>query len=258
MSDGSGGIIITKCYAKEITFTVHSVINGFKVTGIGEKAFDGSKLGDVMCDSIIIEEGIEGIASKAFYKCYAGAIYIPSTVTSIADDALYQIRYFSKIICRENTAAHKFALKNLINCEVISDIFVIAPSYFSDEHSDVIIASQKSGGDLNKILTANDGTEIYGAPSYKHGETEVFGKGSLISSTVEKYGTAVYKIVIKGDINGDGVCDVLDAQLSEGYLSKKTFDGNTAAEIAATYDRGGEMTVEDYSRIVNTALGGEE
>ena len=53
MSDGSGGIIITKCYAKEITFTVHSVINGFKVTGIGEKAFDGSKLGDVMCDSII-------------------------------------------------------------------------------------------------------------------------------------------------------------------------------------------------------------
>ena len=254
--DGSGGIIITKCYAKETTFTVPAVINGFKVTGIGEKAFDGSKFGDVMCDSIIIEEGIESIASKAFYKCYAGAIYIPSTVTSIADDALYQTLYSSKIICRENTAAHKFALKNLINCEVISDIFVIAPSYFSDEHSGVIIASQKSGGDLNKILTANDGTVIYGAPSYKHGETEIFGTGSLISSTVEKYGTAVYKMVIKGDLNGDGVCDVLDAHLAETYLNKKSFGGKYCVGLAATNGMGGEMTVEDYSQLVNTALGG--
>ena len=149
-------------------------------------------------------------------------------------------------------------MNNGFNYETVSEILPKGTAHWSRTHFMTLVVPLSSKGDLNEIMSFDPDAVVVKTPSYKSGDVEIFGTGSRISSTMGKYGTVEYTVVILGDINGDGVCDVLDAQLSEGYLSKKTFDGNTAAEVAATYDRGGEMTVEDYSRIVNTALGGEE
>ena len=249
-----GALVITRCNVSRDEITVPESINGLSVKAIASGAFSNKN----EVQNVIISEGIETIYENAFSDCTAvKTIYIPSTAKDIPENIISD-KTGVTLICRECTEAQKFVMNNGFNYETVSEILPKGTAHWSRTHFMTLVVPLSSKGDLNEIMSFDSNAVVVKTPSYKSGDVEIFGTGSRISSTMGKYGTVEYTVVILGDINGDGVCDVLDAQLSEGYLSKKTFDGNTAAEIAATYDRGGEMTVEDYSRIVNTALGGEE
>lgn len=68
-----------------------------------------------------------------------------------------------------------------------------------------------------------------------------------------------YYVVVFGDLNGDGVVDVLDIALSELITSNHlefddTNDPTGAYRLAADANCDGDITAEDYSIIVNTAL----
>ena len=81
-----------------------------------------------------------------------------------------------------------------------------------------------------------------------------FATGSLID--VEKEGaTDSYTVIVKGDLNGDGVCDVMDA--SEAYLYSADFKEPTENEIyAANGHVADEIDIISYQQVVNRVVAG--
>lgn len=80
----------------------------------------------------------------------------------------------------------------------------------------------------------------------------IFGTGTEINLTKDS-ATDNYKVIINGDLNGDGVCDVLDAL----YAALVSSGHKTATQdeiYAANGDIADEIDVYDYQAIVNRAV----
>lgn len=249
-SDGNGGIRITKCKKTNTTFTVPEEINGLPVTEIGDGAFS-----ELKAINIVLSDGVKKIGSNAFSNCTRlTRLQIPTTLEEISDNAVEGCSDILYISCRESTLAYKFAKRMNVAIFKIVDFILGDNAHLSEEHQLVIIAEPGSDGTLESILTFVDGITSRLIPSYDYGKTQIYATGSLIDVTTSLYGEAVYRIVVPSDLNGDGVVDVLDVAYAERMLSGHVKDVDYCVELAATNDRGGEITVEDYSRIVNDAL----
>lgn len=65
--------------------------------------------------------------------------------------------------------------------------------------------------------------------------------------------TETYKIIINGDLNGDGVCNVLDA-----FEAERASNGHIEASIEQIYAANGmiseELDARSYQNVVNMAL----
>lgn len=120
------------------------------------------------CDnlySIILPEGIENIRTKAFSSEILSYIYIPDSVTMIAEDAFEKCKEWVKIYCNEKSYAKQYAEEQGIDYVEISDRFL-----------------ENVPGELQKRVENGDGTielegEIY---NVKWGEN-----GAFISRHVE-------------------------------------------------------------------------
>ena len=67
----------------------------------------------------------------------------------------------------------------------------------------------------------------------------------------------VFSLCVTGDVNGDSVCDVLDTMLCERYINGfEDLDGVYLKSTEFTGDE--EVDIQDYARIVNQALEGED
>lgn len=75
-------------------------------------------------DSIILPEGVETIGTKAFSCWGIFYIYIPDSVTMIAEDAFEECKEWVKIYCRENSYAKQYAEEQGIAHVEISDRFL--------------------------------------------------------------------------------------------------------------------------------------
>ncbi len=81
----------------------------------------------------------------------------------------------------------------------------------------------------------------------------IIGTGSKVQATYFNSWTDEYTIVIPGDLNGDGVCDVIDATLAESAAKKHT----VATDIqiyAANGCAGDEIDITSYQNVVNMSL----
>lgn len=253
-SDGNGGIRITRCkktsFLSTATFTVPEEINGLPVTEIGDGAFSG-----IGAYNIVLSDGVKKIGSKAFADCEKlTRLQIPTTLETISEDAVNGCSDLLYISCRESTVAYKFAKRFDIGIFKIIDFILGDSAHLSEDHQLVIVVDAENGGRLEKILTFADGVTSRLVPSFDCGDTQIYGTGSIIDVTTSLYGEAVYRVVVPGDLDGDGVVDVLDAALAERIVSGHVKDVDYCTELAATNDRGGEITAEDYSWIVNKAL----
>lgn len=88
--------------------------------------------------------------------------------------------------------------------------------------------------------------------SYVQGNTKYIGTGTkcLLDTGTE---TAYFTVVIDGDLNGDSVCDVLDAALAAKYANY--LDTPTDIEVcAATGEMGDYISPTDYQNLVNKAV----
>ena len=90
------------------------------VTSIGWHAFEDC----VNLTSVTVPNGVTSIGNKSFAGCKnLRTIVIPESVTSIADNAFNE-SYLVTIKTTENSAAHKYALENDIDFELIEPVTV--------------------------------------------------------------------------------------------------------------------------------------
>lgn len=160
-------------------FAVPSEINGYKVTSIGDQAFDNSDI-----ESITIPDGVTSIAGFVTGPEYSYApfgfctslkkITIPESVTSIGYGAFIGCSSDLTIYCYENSTAHKFAVENEIKFVLIEDTSALVGDVNGDGDVNLI--------DAQLIIRKNSGWA-----------TEAF--------------------VNSGDVDGDGVANIVDAQL---------------------------------------------
>ncbi len=106
---------------------------------------------------------------------------------------------------------------------------------------------------LDNIITV-DG-DILVTPSYSNGDIDCYGTGTQIVIMNQGFPRLAQNIIVYGDINGDGVVDVLDVSKIE-----KVSNGNSGEfsenfyEMAADTDGSGKIDVNDYQAAVNKAL----
>ncbi len=249
-SDGNGGVKITKCLKTNTTFTVPETINGLPVTEIADGAFSG-----INSLNIVLSDGVKKIGKNAFSNCKnLTRLQIPTTLEYISDDALEGCSNNLYISCRKSTLAYKFAKRMNVAIFEIIDFILGDNAYLSEEHQLVIVVKPGTSGTLEKVLTFADGITSRLVPSYSYNKTQIYATGSVIDVTSSLYGEAVYRIVVPGDLTGDGVVDVLDISYAERALNGHVTELDYCTELAATFLRGGEITAEDYAQIVNAAL----
>ena len=80
----------------------------------------------------------------------------------------------------------------------------------------------------------------------------LWGTGSTVTF-YEWYGREDFTVVVTGDVNGDSVCDVLDATQT-GLAANEHTELTDCYALAADSNGDKEITIEDYSAMINTAL----
>lgn len=119
----------------------------------------------------------------------------------------------------------------------------------------LIYTTQFTQNDFSNIIGKPDTTTFHDVPSYAYLSHKYYGTGSLFM--VYKGGSIseIYTLIVQGDINGDSAVDVLDAAYVELVTSghKQLTD---AYFLAADTNSDEEITVEDYSQVVNLVLAG--
>ncbi|MBR2876030.1 MAG: leucine-rich repeat protein, partial [Clostridia bacterium] len=120
-----------------------------------------------------------------------------------------------------------------------------------DSSDNTLTLDISASKDLNEAIVEMEGYTLSTTPNSDYG---FIGTGSTVQVT-DSSGTQVaeYTLVVRGDVNGDSVCDVLDCMLIElAQNHNTTLDGVYLA--AGDLTENGEITVEDFSAVVNKAL----
>lgn len=119
------------------------------------------------------------------------------------------------------------------------------------DYTDFVIRTDIENIDeISDILGLNENATVTITPSYKDGDIEIYGTGSVIAIYDGEEYIGDFTLVVNGDTNGDGVCDALDAAqlalVSNGHTS---IDG--AYAMAADGNGDDEIGLDDYQAIVN-------
>lgn len=91
-------------------------------------------------------------------------------------------------------------------------------------------------------------------PSVTLNEIDFIGTGSFIEIYKNDEKIAEYKIIVNGDLNGDSICDVIDASLAELALTKNRIP-TTDECFAANGIVKEEIDIDSFQYVINTALG---
>lgn len=118
---------------------------------------------------------------------------------------------------------------------------------------DTLLLDISACKDINEAIVEMDGYTLTTAPTSSYG---FIGTGSKVQ-VADSTGTQVaeYTLVVRGDVNGDSVCDVLDLMLIE--LARQTNNNVTlegAYFAAANLSEDSEINIDDFNAVVNRAV----
>ena len=218
---------------------------------------NGCFKGNTRIKSVTIEEGVTSIGSLAFMNCSSlERVVIPDSVTIIGAQAFYG--FTGTIYCSSGSAAHQYAVNNNIkyvlntNDEPESPIQDTTDTQV-DYDNFIIKTNVCLGKDVTDILDLSESAVAIAEASYIYGDTEVFGTGTKITVFDGNKFIGEFVLVVNGDVNGDSVCDALDAaqivKVSNGFTD---LDG--AYAMAADSNSDDIVDIEDYQAIVNKVI----
>ncbi|MBO5857185.1 MAG: hypothetical protein J6Q87_02950, partial [Clostridia bacterium] len=120
-----------------------------------------------------------------------------------------------------------------------------------DEPTKYLSANLSAAQSLNESITVIDGYTLNTIPN----SFNFYGTGSKVQ-VLDENGVQVdeYTLVVRGDVNGDSVCDVLDLMLVElARTNNRNLDGIYLA--AGDLTENGIIDAEDFNAVVNKATG---
>ncbi len=133
----------------------------------------------------------------------------------------------------------------------IDDNIAGVESYSVNEENGIIYTSVSLCQNPEKFITVADGCKLSAIPSNSAG---FYGTGSTVN-IVDSDGNIIksYQLSVKGDVNGDGFCDVLDCMRVQLHSTGWICMGG-AYLMAADFTGDGNLTAEDYQAEVSYAL----
>lgn len=142
-----------------------------------------------------------------------------------------------------------------LDCEDITVSYEIAPkeNTFIDFVNKFIFTKGEEKSSILDFFNPSADCEFVGTASHISGTTQFFGTGSLIYVYNNGAPQYPFTLVVEGDVNGDSVCDALDAaQVANASNGLQSLDG--AYAMAADSNSDDEISIEDYQAIVNKAV----
>ncbi len=261
------GITVTKYNGRKALVEIPSSIDSFTVTGIG----NGNSPICADFTNVSIPNSVTKISANAFYGTQFynnennwknGSLYINNFLidtnenlplkyyidssTIIADNAFDGFSGY--ILCDKNSYAHKYALLNGTN-------FIIPTITSTDSKTTVDFKNQLI---FTSVLKCNNAKDIVATPegmnlAINSLNPSYLGTGSIFTVYDNEDYMGDYTLITEGDINGDGVCDVLDAAVT--YLYSANLSTPSQNEIyAANGEIAEEINSSDYQNIVNLVL----
>ncbi len=104
------------------------------------------------------------------------------------------------------------------------------------------------------IVSANEGIELKVSPSFDSGSARGFGTGSEISLYHNEKEVYTFIEVMEGDINGDGVVDVIDAASLNRMYFDYDYNYDDCVSVASDINMDEELSTDDYQLLVNKIL----
>lgn len=195
--------------------------------------------GCIKLESIIIPDGVLNIGGYAFNGCTAlKTAVIPNSATNIGGSVFANCADLI-IICNKDSAAELYADTNNIS-------FVLNTSNTLFDISSKNIYTDILGANLSSIILGSDSI------SYTM-NTSLAGTGAVICVFKDGALHSQYSLVVRGDANGDSVCDVLDC-----FAVERAASGNV--ELSGVYAEAGDsngdnvINIADYQAIINKAI----
>ena len=191
------------------------------------------------CDYIYIYDKSNNLVGK-----YSGTQLSGKTVTVNGDTMKIRLVSDSDV---------NFFGYSIKKAEGIYGALIPAKDVLFDFDCNIIFTKQENVNTLDRLVTLNKSDEANSVTSIKSNNGSVFGSGSVICTFYDGVLDGVYTVALSGDLNGDGVCDVLDAMLCEKMLS-----GHMTAKVYQKYAANGGIAdgidISSYQRTVNEAL----
>ncbi len=122
-----------------------------------------------------------------------------------------------------------------------------------DFENKLIYTTQFVQKDLSNIVGTQKTITVDDIASFSNLSGKFYGTGSMFFIYKNSSISEMYTLIVQGDVNGDSAVDVLDAfSVSLVVNGHNDYIGNDF--LAADINKDGELTVEDYSQVVNLAL----
>ena len=253
---------------------------GCDVTYIAQRTFYGC----TGLTSITFSDSVTNISSSAFKNCsslnyvfYSGsetdwtgitigsnntyltnaAIHYNSTEHSYAlTDALSKHPHTISYKCSycEDEKTETPAVSDCIECIYGTEIPIKGTENTQiDFENFLIFTGVKYSSDVTEILALSETAIAIPTASHVFGNYELYGTGTIVSVFDGDTHIGDFTLIVEGDLNGDSVCDVLDAAVAQLYSAG--FDEPTENEIlAANGCISDEIDVNAYQNVVNTCL----
>lgn len=215
---------------------------------------NGCFKGNDVIESVVISDGVTSIGALAFMNCTSlEKVMIPATVTDIGTQAFYG--FTGTIYCSKDSTAHQYAINN--NIKYVLDDVAESEKPIQDttdttiDYDNFVIRTDVcSVNDVTDILGLSESAVAVAEASYIYGNTEFYGTGTTITVFDGNKYIGEFTLVVNGDINGDSVCDALDAsQLALASSGHKALSG--AYALAADSNSDDVVDIIDYQAVVN-------
>ena len=201
-------------------------------------------------NELILPEGLKTLAGCSFDGLdNCSSILIPKSVSFIEYDAFEG--FSGTIYCYYDSVGFDYAVENGIDY-IIIDISATDNSYV-DYINGVIYTDLSDLSDFSTVVSQEPSVTLSVSPAVSQNNYDILGTGSIVSVFRDGEKVNEFKLSVKNDLTGDGICNVIDVFEAERFSNNHS-EPTKEQLYAINGSISEEITVNSYQDIVNAAL----